>query len=480
MLKRIPQIFATSVIPVLGRVVARVLCLIWALGWALTVPTTTAEARRIALIRDAEVEHTIGNFAAPLFTAAGLDASAVRVLIVKDRALNAFVAGGQKIFVNTGLLLATGSPQQLIGVLAHETGHISGGHLARTQDALRNASVPAIIGMVLGAAAMVSGAPGGAQAAPAILLGGQHAASRTFLKYSRTQESAADQAAVTLLAETGRSPQGLLDFLGILGEQDLLSRQSQDPYAQSHPLNRQRTDLLRRHAETSKYRQTKASAAEIEAFLRLQAKLRGFLESPARVFKRYPASDRSVAARYARAAAHHRDSQLKEALAELDSLLSERPDDAFFQELKGQILYEHGRVADSLAPYEAAVRLRPQLALLRVGLAQSQIASQDAGLVTAAIGHLETAARQDTNLVGIWRQLSVAYGRAGRFGMSALASAEFAYRLGRAAEALLQAERAAKKLPRGSPGWLRAQDIVTAIKAAQLSRKGGKGRKQNR
>ncbi|MDP7427436.1 MAG: M48 family metalloprotease, partial [Alphaproteobacteria bacterium] len=176
MLKRIPQIFATSVIPVLGRVVARVLCLIWALGWALTVPTTTAEARRIALIRDAEVEHTIGNFAAPLFTAAGLDASAVRVLIVKDRALNAFVAGGQKIFVNTGLLLATGSPQQLIGVLAHETGHISGGHLARTQDALRNASVPAIIGMVLGAAAMVSGAPGGAQAAPAILLGGQHAA----------------------------------------------------------------------------------------------------------------------------------------------------------------------------------------------------------------------------------------------------------------------------------------------------------------
>ena len=450
------------------------------LGWALAVPATTAEARRIALIRDAELEHTIGNFAAPLFTAAGLDASAVRVLIVKDRALNAFVAGGQKIFVNTGLLLATKSPQQLIGVLAHETGHISGGHLARTQDALKNASVPAIIGMVLGAAAMVSGAPGGAQAAPAILLGGQHAAGRTFLKYSRNQESAADQAAVTLLTKIGQSPQGLLDFLGILGEQDLLSRQSQDPYAQSHPLNRQRTDLLRRRVEASKFRDRKPTAGQTEIFQRLQAKLRGFLERPEQVFKRYPAADRSLPAHYARAAAHHNESQLDKALAEVDVLLAERPDDAFFQELKGQILYEHGRVAESLAPYEAAVRLQPQLALLRVGLAQSQIASQDASLVKAAINHLETAARQDSNLVGIWRQLAVAYGRDGHFGLSALASAEFAFRLGRASEAVYQAQRAIKKLPRGSPGWIRAQDIVSAIKAARESRRGKKGQKRKR
>jgi predicted Zn-dependent protease len=474
LLERIPLFLVTSVIRLLGQGQVRNLWLIWVLVCALAVTATTAQARRIALIRDAEVEHTIGTYAAPLFTAAGLDASAVRVLIVKDRGLNAFVAGGQKIFVNTGLLLAAGSPQQLIGVLAHETGHISGGHLARTQEALKNASVPAIIGMVLGAAAMVSGAPGGAQAAPAILLGGQHMAGRTFLKYSRTQESAADQAAVALLAESGRSPQGLLDFLDILGEQELLSRQSQDPYAQSHPLNRQRIELLRRRAETSKYRDAKPSAAEIEAFQRLQAKLRGFIESPARVFKRYPASDRSVAAHYARAAAHHNDSQLQKALVEIEHLLAERPDDAFFQELKGQILYEHGRVKESLAPYQAAVRLRPELALLRVGLAQSQIASQDASLLATAIGHLETAARQDSNLVGIWRQLAVAYGREGRFGLSALASAEFAFRLGRAVEALLQAERAAKKLPQNSPGWLRAQDIISAIKVARESRRGGK------
>jgi predicted Zn-dependent protease len=161
-------------------------------------------------------------------------------------------------------------------------------------------------------------------------------------------------------------------------------------------------------------------------------------------------------------------------LVEIEHLLAERPDDAFFQELKGQILYEHGRVKESLVPYQAAVRLRPELALLRVGLAQSQIASQDASLLAAAIGHLETAARQDSNLIGIWRQLAVAYGREGRFGLSALASAEFAFRLGRAVEALLQAERAAKKLPQNSPGWLRAQDIISAIKVARESRRGGK------
>ena len=215
-----------------------------------------AEARRISLIRDAEMEHTIAKFVTPLFTAAGLSPEAVSIHIVNDRSLNAFVAGGQKIFINTGLILAAKSPQQIIGVLAHEIGHIAGGHLARTQDALRNATVQAVIAMVLGAAALVSNTAGGAEAAPAIILGGQQVAGRSLLRYTRTQESAADQAAVSLLAETGLSPQGLLEFIEILGDQQALLAERQDPYARSHPLTRRRISILRNQVQNSRHRVT--------------------------------------------------------------------------------------------------------------------------------------------------------------------------------------------------------------------------------
>ncbi len=414
-------------------------------------------AREGGLIRDAEIEDTIRGYAAPLFAAAGLDPTAVRVHLIQDRSLNAFVAGGQRLFIHTGLLLATERPNQLIGVIAHETGHIAGGHLTRTHEALRNARTKTIIGMVLGAAAAV--ASGRAEAAGAVLAGAAGSAELGFLKYTRTQESAADAAALRLLDATGQSSTGLLEFLQIIDDREGGAGAGADPYLRSHPLTSARIATIRRHAAGASASNQADRPERIEAHQRMRAKLHGFLDQPKSTLRRYPPTDTGIEGRYARAAAYHRQGDLERALAEIDSLLAERPDDPYFNELKGQILYEHGKVAESIAPYERAVRLQPNSPLLRAGLAQSLIATGEPELNKAAIFHLERAVSTERDLTLGWYQLAIAYGRMGRLGLSALASAERNLHNGNDKDARDQAGRAVKKLAQGTPGWLRAQDI---------------------
>ncbi|MEE8246351.1 MAG: M48 family metalloprotease, partial [Alphaproteobacteria bacterium] len=268
-----------------------------------------AAARGLSLVRDAEIEDTIRAYARPLFSAAGLDYRVVKVHLVNDKALNAFVAGGQRLFVFTGLLLATERPNQLIGVIAHETGHIAGGHLARKQEALRNMTVQTIIALVLGAAAAV--ASGRGDAVGAIALGGSSAAQRIFLKYSRTEESAADQAALRLLDITGQSATGMLEFLERLEDQDVLVGSGQDPYVRTHPLVAERLAAVRFHVTQSPNSGRPDPPEFIAAHERMQAKLRGFLDRPSATLRHYPASDTSVGARYARAVAYHREADLE-------------------------------------------------------------------------------------------------------------------------------------------------------------------------
>ncbi len=440
------------------------------LACAILANAGAATARGIKLIRDAEIEDTIRAYTDPIFRAAGLDPTAVTVHIVRDPALNAFVAGGQRLFVHTGLLLAAKRPNQLIGVIAHETGHIAGGHLVRTHQALKNAQVQTIIAMVLGAAAAVAAGRGDAGAA--IIAGGVGSAQRLFLAYSRTQEAAADSAALSYLDATGQSATGILEFFELLGDQDvLINSRGQDPYLRSHPLTRDRIEAVRDHVKRSQYSSRPDPPALVLAHKRMQAKLRGFLNRPRAVLRRYPVADTSVEARYARAAAYHRAARLGKALTEIDSLLAEQPNDPYFNELKGQILYEHGKVMESIGPYEKAVRFRPGSPLLRVGLAQSQIATRDPSLNQAAIRHLEAAVGMERDLAGAWHQLAVAYGRSGRLGLSALASAELQISTGRFKDARDQALRAQRKLPEGAPGWLRAQDIERAAMEALKARR---------
>ncbi len=438
----------------MNKLLARSVALLW-FAVAVTLGTT-AWAAKIAFIRDAEIETTIRNYATPLFTAAGLDADAVQVYLVNDRALNAFVAGGMNLFINTGLLMRVESPNQLIGVIAHETGHIAGGHLARTEDALRDANAATILSYVLGAAAAVAGS---GDAAMAIIVGGQSIGRQNFLQYSRTQERSADQFAVTTLDRTDQSSRGLLEFLEILGDQDVLTTSQQAQYARTHPLARDRVIFIRNHVAGSRSSDVEDTAENVTAFLRMQAKLRGFLDPTSRVLKRYPKTDTSVEARYARSVAYYRRADIPNALAEVDSLITEDPVDPYFHELKGQILFENGRILEATASYRAAVDRLPGSPLLHIGLARALIEVGDPAMLGAARGHLETAVTLDHDSASAWRLLSIVYGRSDEPGRSALASAEFALLTGRYKDAIRFADRADNFLAFGSPSQLRVEDI---------------------
>ncbi len=437
---------------------------------ALVVPMTPrqASAQSISLIRDAEIEHIIRSWAKPIFEAAGLDDSSVRVFLVRDRGVNAFVAGGQNVFINTGLLTTVERPLQLMGVIAHETGHIAGGHLVRGDDAMRNASVQQILMTVLGVVAMVGGA---GQAGMAVMASGSSMAMRDFMLYSRTQESAADQFAVTALTKLGKSARGLEEFLALLSGQEALLSRRQDPYVRSHPLGRERVAILESRVAESPFANTTDSPEDVQSLARIKAKLYAFLGEPADALLRYPESDQSLPARYARAIAYYRLPDLKKAIPLIDELIKERPTDPFFYELKGQMLFENGRMEESLAPYRRAVELAPREPLLAVGLGQSLVGDEVSTMhLDEAIAVLERANALDENNTAGWQLLAMAYGRQGRIGEASLASAERFLMTGNLRDARIQAMRAQNELSAGTPGHLRAQDLQAMIEQAMDNR----------
>lgn len=435
--------------------------------------TTATAAHALPLIRDSEIESTIRGWAHPVFAAAGLDPAATRTIIVNDPALNAFVAGGRNIFLNTGLLMASESPGQVIGVIAHECGHIAGGHLARTGDAMRAAEGTGLFATLLGIGLIALGAATGAadasKAGGAVIFGGQSAGFRQLLAYTRAQERAADQAALTYLDATQQSARGLLQFLRKLEEQDLLIAERQDPYVRSHPLTADRVAFFARHVARSPWSDVPASADDIERHARMRAKLIGFLDRPRRVLRTsFPASDVSLAARYGRAIAYMRLPDLAAARDEIDGLIDERPDDPYFIELKGQILFEHGRLREAMPYYQRAADLLPADSLILTGLGRVQVEIGEPALLRAAVANLETARRHDRDNPLTWRTLAAAHHGLGEGGESSLAAGEYALLVGRAADAVLHAGRAERHFPEGSPGWLRAHDIRN--QAEQIAR----------
>jgi predicted Zn-dependent protease len=425
---------------------------------AAVVVVSPSRAQGLSIIRDAEIENTIRLYATPLFRAAGLNPSDILIHLINDRSLNAFVAGGQRLFINTGLLLQSKHAGQVIGVIAHETGHISGGHLARLEDELKKASAQQILALLLGGAAGIG--TGRGDVAGAVILGGSSATLRGFLQFSRTQESSADAAAMTFLDRSGLSAKGLLEFFEILGAQELLSVDRQDPYLRTHPLTRERIAALRDHVARSPYTNAPLSP-DIEArYRRMKAKLLGFLLPLGHTLQQYPETDTSLEGRYARAVAYYRVPDLNRALALIDGLITDFPNDPYFHELKGQMLFENGRGGEAVGPYQTAVRLLPDSALLRGDLARVQIETNDPSLLEPAIANLRVALRADSTSPFNWRQLAIAYGRKGDMAQSSLALAEEALLVNKPAEARYHAGRAEQLFPRGSPGWLQAQDIL--------------------
>ena len=444
------------------------------IAFALVVAWPTAglpQGRGISLIRDAEIERTVRAYAAPIFEAAGLVDSAISIYLVNDRTLNAFVAAGQNIFVHTGLLLAAENPRQVIGVLAHETGHITGGHLARNSDGATKASTVSILSILAGIAAIAAGA---GDAGAAIMASSGSFAQRAFFSYTRIQESAADQAALTFLNGSEQSAAGLIEFFERLGSEENKITTNRDPYVRSHPLTRQRIASLMNGAEQSPYWDKPDDPRLVEMHKRMQAKLRGFLLRPEETFNIYPLTDKSLYARYARAVAYHKMAELRLALATVDSLLDDSPKDPYFHELKGQILFESGKSAEAVGPYRTAVRNAPNETLMRVSLAQAIIATEDLELNKEAITQLKVANQRDPYNSFAWHQLAIAYNREGRIEMADLATAERYLLSGRFGDAIGLAQRAVSKIPENTPDWWRAQDslnLAEQVREAQGRRR---------
>jgi predicted Zn-dependent protease len=411
---------------------------------------------RLTLLRDTEIEADIHTMMTPIWRVAGLDPDAMHVYVVADPTINSFVAGGQNIFINSGLLLHADTPNQLIGVLAHETGHIAGGHLERGALAMRNAGIEGLIFTALGAAAAVMSRGGEGGAA---LLGGQEVAARAYAQFSVTQEATADHAALNYLDATHQSARGLLQFFEKLQTENMLTGEYQDPYLRDHPLTQERIDYVREHVRRSPYSNVPDPPAYVAMLQRIKAKLAAFIEPPSQTLAKYPKTDQSVAARYARAIAYYRIPQLDQALATIDRLIRDYPSDPYFRELKGQMLFENGHINAAVAPYEAAVRLAPNAPLLRIALSQVYIETHDPALDRRAIAYLDDALRnEDQDRLG-WHLLATAYGRDHQIGMAALALAEEGLAAGEKREAIGEAKRAQHLLPRSSAGFMRAIEV---------------------
>jgi predicted Zn-dependent protease len=445
--------------------------LAWAnrLFLALTLAFVPSLSHAQSLVRDAEIEATLRHYSDPIFVAAGLNPKDVKIYLVGDRTLNAFVTNGQNVFLHTGLILETQTPNQLKGVIAHETGHISGGHLARSDANIRAAMTPAYVTIALGLIAIAAGAP---DAGAALLASSQQFALLSYFTFTRVQESSADQAALTFLEKTGQSGRGLTEFFTKFRYNEILSEARREPYFRSHPLSGDRIQALQNRVNDQEYKDAVDSPADIDRLKMAQAKIQGFLYTPARTFVKYPQSDQSIYARYARAVAAFRAPDLVTATRETNKLIAEQPNNPYFYELLGQIYYENGKAAESVVPNRRAVELAPTEALLRVGLARSLIATERADLRAEAETSLREALRLDEDNAFAWNQLAIIADRNGQTGLARLATAEEAYALGDVIRANRFAQVALRNLARTTPQWQRASDIdvITAPLAAKAAR----------
>lgn len=436
--------------------------LVWlVVGGLFLLPSSICAQGGVSTIRDDEIEKYLRQLADPVFEAAGLVPQNINIYLINSPELNAYVAGGQNLFIHTSLILESDDPNMLVGVIAHESGHIAGGHITRKIDDARTAGIQATLGYILGAASVASGAPAGATMA--IIQGGQEIATRGFLKHSRAHEEAADQAGLRFLQKTGFSPNGLVTLLETLNTQQTQFHDNVNPYLLTHPLSRERIAHIRNVIETSPELDVPTPQNLKDTHLRIKAKLQAFLATPKETLEKYFDENNNVSARYARAIAFYRIPELNNAIKEIDGLIKEYPKDPYFHELRGQMMFENGRIKESVLSYQQAVDLLPKSTLFNLELGVAQLATEDAAFYKQAIHHLEQTIIKEPDNVFAWRQLGIAYGKDEQFGLSFLSLAEAAVLLDKKDNAKDYLDRARKYLPENSPAALRAKELAEMV-----------------
>lgn len=445
---------------------------IFALAFAFALPAAAQ-----SLLRDAETEAFLKRAFRPVLEAANLTPESVHIYLVHENSINAFVMGGQNIFINSGLLLRADDINQLLGVVAHETGHIAGGHLRRRDETAAASTTMTIASMVLGAAAI---AMGGGDAGIGIIMAGQSMAQSTYLKYSRIQESKADQAAASYLQLAGISGNGLIEFFEKLQHEEMIRNRTQNPYIRSHPLNRDRIMSLYGVVEGSPYQDVPPDYDLNEEFKRIKGKLYGYTNAPNVTFDKYPATDTSFEAQYARAYAFHKDLDWDAALAEIDAMITKEPENPYFYEIKGQILVENHRVKESLIPLRNAVDLSNRETLIMTALGQALVALDDPAYLEEAKRHLELATALDNENTFAWYNLAIVYMKLDEPANASLATAERYNVMQNGYMAAMHATMALKGLKEHTPKWLRAQDILYINEALAVKQKKQRKKEERR
>ena len=424
-----------------------------------------------SILRDSETELLFRDASRPLIEAAKLDPNSVKVVLLNDPEINAFVATGQTVYVQSGLIQAADNVNQLQGVIAHELGHVAGGHSIRMQDGVKSATGITIATLVLGALAIAAGA---GEAGMGIMAAGQQAAIGNFLSFTRTQESSADLAGASYLSKAGISGKGSLEFFKKLQNQEYrLAIYAKDSYDRTHPLSQERVQALSEIYQKDPAWNRPSDPALEARFERVKAKLQGYID-PKQATTLYPESDQSIPAHYARAYAYHLGAYPEKALSEADALLAKAPEDPFFLELKGQILLESGQPKTAIPILREAVRNAPDQPMIAVMLGHALIATEDGKNFAEAKQVLKTAVNRDNDNPFAWLQLGIVYDREGDQPRAALATAERNNLQGNAKLALASARMAMRGIPANTPDYLRAQDIAMVSEAElKKDKKGG-------
>ena len=418
-----------------------------------------------SILRDAETEAFLDEISAPLVEAAGLEPENVDIVLINDPSINAFVAGGQIVYIHSGLIDAADTAEEVQGVIAHELGHITGGHILRYGEGMASASRISLLSLIAGIGAALAGA---GEAAMGIMAAGQQAAMGKFLAFSRTQESSADFAGAEYLSKAGISGRGSLAFFGKLLNQEYRYGYSQSDEAgfyRTHPLSGDRISALREVYEKDPAWDRPANARNQANFERVKAKLVGYIAKPSTTLRDYPESDRTVPALYARAYAYHQNARVDRALDAADQLLAKDPDDPYFLELKGQVLLESGRPLEALEPLRRATALTNAEPLIASLFGHALIATEDDANFAEAERVLRAAVGRDRRNPFAWYQLGVVYAARGDTPRARLASAEQQVMSGQYGLALRSAQAAEHGLERGTPDWIRAQDIGMQARA---------------
>ncbi|MEH3099000.1 M48 family metalloprotease [Sphingomonas adhaesiva] len=430
----------------------------WFAAAATAILLAAQPAQAQSILRDAETEALLRDMSAPLVTAAGLRPADVQFALINDDSINAFVAGGQIVYIHSGLIQAADNANEVQGVIAHELGHIADGHVITSEQGTKPAMGIYLLSMVLGLAAM---AAGGGEAGAGILAAGHQAAMGKYLSFSRVQEATADASAVRYLDTAGITGKGMLSFFKKLQQQEYrYGMKNMDPFMQSHPLSGTRVATLSADVQASRAYDKPADAALQERFRRVKAKLDGYLMPPPQALQKYPDSDQSLYAHYARAYAYHRAGYPEKADAEAEALVAAKPEDPYFQEIMGQILLEAGKPRLALAPLKRATEGTRSDPLIATTYGHALIATEDARNYDEAKRVLRTAVQRDDENPFAWFQLGTVYELTGDEARAALASAERASMTGDHRTAVDRARFAMAGLPKNSADWIRAQDIA--------------------